>query len=218
MPRPYHRRKQRYSCPQCGLLVLNHLSPSHAKGVYHRYPKKVRTLLATDCPNFAEVARRLGVTRQYVSQIAAQIGIPKGRKTWTPEQRKAQALERNPLLAELVQEAEKHGLRPELVRAKRKRKGGPYLRREIQIGKSRCGIKKLFHTYRDLYYLSRPSQRHWDFVLGKLPSGWMVIPRKKFPKRSTGFIVGREKRTSGARSHRHDWPHYLNAWDLLHDS
>ncbi len=216
MPRPYHRRKQRYSCPQCGLLVFNHLSPSHAKGVYHRYSKKVRTLLATDCPNFAEVARRLGVTRQYVAQIAAQIGIPKGRKTWTPEQRKAQVLERNPLLAELVQEAEKHGLRPELVRAKRN--VGPYLMREIQIGKSRCGIKKMSHTYRDLYFLGRPSQRHWDFVLSKLPCGWMVIPRKKFPKRSTGFIVGREKRSSGARSHRHDWPDYLNAWDLLHDS
>jgi len=107
VPRPYHRRKQRYSCPQCGLLVINHLSPSHAKGVYHRDPKKVRTLLATDCPNFAEVARRLGVTRQYVSQIAAQIGIPNRRKTWTPEQRKAQALEHKPLLAELVQEKKK---------------------------------------------------------------------------------------------------------------
>ncbi len=216
MPRAYHRIKQPYPCPQCGLVVLNHRKPSHAESVYHRHAPRVRMMLEDASLNFAEIGRLLGVTREYVRQIAVRIGAPplRKRKSWSPERRQAQALERNTLLQEVLKEAESHGLAARLVPVKTG--SGIYRIRMIRIGPYRCVIRRLVAGYRDLFILNCPARPDADYLLAKSPYGWMVIPVRELPQGgSTGFILGRQRRTPGTRRHRHDWPSYLNAWDLL---
>ncbi len=219
MPRPYRRFKQRSPCPQCGLVVLNPLSSTHQRSVFHRHAQSVRDLLGSGQVSFAALGQRLGVTREYIRQVAGLLGFAKRRQAWSIERRATQALEQSPLLADVIREAKKRGLITKLIELRNYPGVPPHRLRAVEIEGFYCELRSLTLLYRDVFTLTFRSKLRPDFLLAKSPHGWMVIPGDKLPEHGTvTFVLGREKRSPGNRRPRHNWPSYLNAWNLLRRS
>jgi len=65
---------------ECGFPVTNRSHRYHRLSVYHRQHRRIRGLLSNDSLTFADIADRLGITRERVRQIARQLAMTSGRQ------------------------------------------------------------------------------------------------------------------------------------------
>jgi hypothetical protein len=205
-------------CPLCGLFVERGWLSRHNASVAHRSAQRIRALLRNDCITNAEIARRLGVTRERIRQIAKQFGYQAGRV-----RHRACAIQRwfslpLPPKAELVRKlAVAHGLTCEPIKSVH---GRGWRRFRLMIEGHSCGIYSIWaHKKKpSCLRLCRPESSSMpDFALYPWQQGVFVIPRSRFQtiKCATMFVFGRERRKSGTHSAQHDWTSFWNAWHLL---
>jgi len=193
-------------------------STIHRASVLHQHSRRIKALLDRECVPFAEVARRLGVTREQVRQIAELLGYPPGR--WREKTCKTnlfpQQVSKVPLLAKLQRDC------PYPVVFLRYPRDGSLWRRRVSILGHICYVSRA--VVRPSCYVrvvrsvsaSLPkltSLSGTEFVLSKLPrKGWLVIPRARC-KRTTFDVLKKER--ASPQSGPWDLTHALNAWHLL---
>lgn len=217
--RVYVRSKPPTACA-CGQVIANRAS-RHFSSTFHLQHERIRALLAKDCISLAEIARRVGVSRQRVHQLAKNIFGVQGRI-----RRKACRLtkkaETGPgkhwtIANEAAQQAREAGLGAELIRVANRSR--PWA---VSIRGVTCLVRTASHL------LSNGVERGYsirgitlmqasaDFALIRIDAEtWMVLPCEKLPRRQTAFAWPLRHPEMGAKSCRHDWRQYINAWHLL---
>lgn len=68
-------------CTDCGLSFRKpfHLA-FHKKSNTHQQIDRIKALLSVDCIPFAEIARRVGVSREYIRTLAKKLGFERGMR------------------------------------------------------------------------------------------------------------------------------------------
>src|SRR5207245_11633779 len=66
-------------CQTCRLQLDKRGFKRHTLSVVHRKGKLIRAMLERNCITHAEIARRIGLTRERVRQLALQLGFADGR-------------------------------------------------------------------------------------------------------------------------------------------
>ena len=65
---------------ECGLKLPQCTHHRHRNSLYHRRHRQIGALLSDSRISYAEVAKRFGISRERVRQIACQVGVLPGRK------------------------------------------------------------------------------------------------------------------------------------------
>src|SRR6266849_7816961 len=86
----------------------------HTLSVLHRKGKLIRAMLERDCITHAEIARRIGLTRERVRQLALLMGFAAGRSRHAV----CRMERRKKAMPEFFQEAERRGFAVEPLSAK----------------------------------------------------------------------------------------------------
>src|SRR5215469_15573553 len=75
------RKRGKVVCPECGhqLVDTGTGRKHHLESAYHTNAKRIMALLETPCITYTEIAERLGISKQRVSQIASGLIGLKGR-------------------------------------------------------------------------------------------------------------------------------------------
>jgi hypothetical protein len=184
--------------------------------LFHKRIPTIRRLLEQPSVGFNEIGRKVGLTRERIRQLATLMGQLAGRKRHevARNQRLNETLLQHPVLGELVNEANKHGLKVEAIQARRM-----YETRVLINGK-RCSVSDHAPVIRNSkVYFRVTGYRMKDdvkFILVRCGNtGWMIFPRQKAPQKTTDTVLGRDRLKPGGRNKRHDWPQYLDAWHQL---
>ena len=203
---------------ECGLPVAGCNRRDHRLSVYHRHHRRIKNLLSKDSFTFAEIGERFGLTRERVRQIAQQLGMATGRER----------LHQHAMAKRMSAWRERKGYRELIAKCKKlgytvtpsryaTRSGYRFEDPIMIINGWRVHI--VYIRTRDRYLVFRSSFARADFHLGVSPIGFFVFPAKvwkTFPE-ATSFspIPSPIGRRGSARSQRHDYLNYLEAWKLL---
>lgn len=207
-------------CKVCGAEVKRNF-PTHAQGVRHRNAKRLTRWIADESISFAEMSRRLNVSRERVRQLAEQ--IPKAEKG-RERQRKA-ALRRAqaavtrpdrpgfPIVKEL--EARRIAWRPF-------RLGNTYQFSEklLRLGsppRLTCSLQRYCKKLEGYYNINKATNEVCDFYLFVGPAGVLIFPHEVRPRGQTTFLLNETRKAKGVPGARHDWKNYLNAWNLIEE-
>jgi hypothetical protein len=98
-------------CQTCRFQLDNRGFTRHTLSVVHKKGKLIRAMLERDCITHAEIARRIGVTRERVRQLALQMGFADGRSRHAICRMERRRKE----MAEFFVEAQKRGFAVELL-------------------------------------------------------------------------------------------------------
>ena len=213
----YNREK--VQC-ECGLTV--HRTDGHVRSVYHRQHRRILALLRQPCISASEIAKRVGVSRERIRQLENLVGEPNGRQRqavcsinkWV-ERRNAR-LERkkqHPHMKELAEICAKHGLSLEMLFTQGAVKN-------VKVNGHVCSVHRTYEygtTYAS-YVRIRFPQKPKKFTLFRHTDRWFVIPahvaKDLGGDRATAFSLQPDIRY-GAKSMRHNYMKYANAWHLL---
>lgn len=66
-------------CEVCGFEIERRGVTRHTRSVLHQKGRLIRAMLERTCITHAEIAGRIGVTRERVRQLAQQMGFTAGR-------------------------------------------------------------------------------------------------------------------------------------------
>jgi hypothetical protein len=193
-------------CPTCRFKVHKRGFWRHTLSVFHRKAKLIRAMLERDCITHAEIARRIGVTRERVRQLALQMGFATGRSRHAICRMERRQKE----MAEFFVEAQKRGFQVEPLRAK-----SAYINGKLCVQRQACwhdiGKGKYKYTYLSIY---RPATR-FDICAWKLPDGrFLILPKKLVGFKQTTFNPEESERP-GTDSTSHYYREYIERWSLL---
>src|SRR4029077_1575028 len=147
-------------CQTCRFKIHKRGFKRHTLSVVHRKAKLIRAMLERNCITHAEIARRIGVTRERVRQLALLMGFADGRSRHAicrMERRKKE-------MAEFFVEAQKRGFAVEPLGTTR-----AYINGKLCVQRKACrhDIGKSQHKYTSI---RQPAGR-FDICAWKLPDG-----------------------------------------------
>jgi hypothetical protein len=193
-------------CQTCRFELHERHFKRHTLSVLHRKAKLIRAMLERNCITHAEIARRIGLTRERVRQLARQMGFADGRSRHAicrMERRKKE-------MGEFFLEAQKRGFPVEPLGSK-----SAYINGKLCLQRQACwhdieqGQRK--YTYLSIH---RPSRR-FDICAWKLPDGrFLILPKKLAGFRQTTFNAEESERL-GTASSSHHYREYIERWSLL---
>src|SRR5260370_2851804 len=161
-------------CQTCQLQLDNRGFHRHALSVNHRKGKLIRAMLEQDCITHAQIARRIGLTRERVRQLALQLGFADGRSRHAicrMERRKKE-------MAEFFVQAQKRGFAVELLGTRH-----AYINGKLCVQRKACwhdvGKREDKYTYLSI----RKARGRFDICAWNLPDARLLI----LPKKLTGF-------------------------------
>jgi len=193
-------------CQTCRLEVDKRFFRRHTLSVVHRKAKLIRAMLERNCITHAEIARRIGLTRERVRQRALQMGFADGRSRHAICRMERRRKE----MAEFFVEAQRRGFAVEPLGAK-----SAYINGKLCVQRKACwhDVPK---SYRKYTYLSIcPPRGRFDFCAWKLPDGrFLILPRKLTGFRQTTFNP-EESQRPGTASSSHYYREYIERWSLL---
>src|SRR5258708_121597 len=99
------------SCKPCRLELDKRGFKRHTLSVVHRKGKLIRAMLERDCITHAEIARRIGLTRERGRQLALKMGFADGRSRHAICRMERRRKE----MAEVFVQAQKPGFEGELI-------------------------------------------------------------------------------------------------------
>ena len=193
-------------CQTCRFELNKRGFKRHTLSVVHRKGKLIRAMLERDCITHAEIARRIGLTRERVRQRALQMGFADGRSRHAICRMERRRKE----MAEFFVEAQKRGFAVELLGKK-----SAYINGKLCVQRNACwhdvGSSEYKYTFLSI---RRPSVK-FDICAWKLPDGRFLI----LPKKLTGFAQTtfnpEESDRLGTNSSSHYYRDYIERWSLL---
>lgn len=181
--------------------------------------KRIHKLLEVECLTFAEIGRRVGLSRERVRQIATTVLPVNGRERQEvcANTKALINLMRRPSRMQLfIRTIEAVGLRWEPIWARQGVQNrysttqllveGSLVR--VQSGKARGGRAGAVIC---------PARTASDFTAWQIDNDrWLILPAAKVPPKQTSFVLEEPKTVrKGADSYRHDYRDYINRWDLF---
>jgi len=193
-------------CQICRFKIDRRRFKLHSRSVVHRKFKLIRAMLERNCITHAEIARRIGLTRERVRQLAQQMGFADGRSRHSVCRMERLRKE----MAEFFKKAQELGFAVEPLGPKR-----AYINGKVCVQRLACwhDIGKPGHK---ITYLSvrRPAGR-FDVCAWKLPDGrFLILPKKLVDFRQTTFNPEESKRP-GTASSSHYYREYIERWSEL---
>ena len=193
-------------CPTCQFELTKRGFKLHTLSVLHRKGKLIRAMLERTCITHAEIARRIGLTRERVRQLALQMGFAAGRSRHAVcrmERRKKE-------MREFFVAAQKRGFAVELLG-----KRSAYINGKLCLQRQACWHEiargKYKYTYLSVY---RPAA-WFDICAWKLPDGrFLILPKKLVDFTQTTFNPEESERP-GTASSSHYYREYIERWSLL---
>ena len=193
-------------CQTCRLELDRRGFKRHTLSVFHRKAKLIRAMLERHCITHAEIARRIGVTRERVRQLALQMGFADGRSRHAICRMERRWKE----MGEFFVEAQKRGFAVEPLRTRSAYINGKLC---VQRQASRRGIGKGEHKY--TYVSIRPPRNRFDICAWKLPDGrFLILPKKLAGFRQTAFNP-EESGRPGTANTSHYYRQHIERWSLL---
>lgn len=199
---PNHKRY----CQICRFELDKRGFKRHLLSVFHRKAKLIRAMLARNCITQAEIARRIGVTRERVRQLAQQMGFADGKTRHAICRIERQKKE----MKEFFVKAQERGFEVEPLGRKSACVDG-----KICVQRQACwhdiGQGEYKHTYINIH---RPKGR-FDICAWKLPDGrFLILPKKLVGFIQTSFNL-KESERRGTVGSSHYYREYIERWSLL---
>lgn len=193
-------------CQTCRLQFSKRGFELHTLSVVHRKGKLIRAMLERDCITHAEIARRIGLTRERVRQLALLMGFAAGRSRHAICRMERRRKE----MGEFFVAAQKRGFAVEMLGTMSASINGKVcLQRKACWHDIRTGKYK--YTYLSVH---RPACR-FDICAWKLPDGrFLILPEKLVGFRQTTFNPEESDRL-GTNSSSHYYREYFERWSLL---
>lgn len=193
-------------CEICRFELKERAFKRHTLSVSHRKAKLIRAMLERNCITHAEIARRIGLTRERVRQLALQMGFADGKSRHAI----CKIERRREAMPEFFVKAEERGFPVEPLGKK-----SGYINGMICVQRQACwhdvGKAGRKYTYLKLY---RPSLR-FDICAWKLPDGrFLILPRKLVGFRQTVFNP-EESDHPGTAKTSHYYREYIERWNVL---
>jgi hypothetical protein len=193
-------------CQTCRFKLHKRGFKRHTLSVVHRKGKLIRAMLERNCITHAEIARRIGLTRERVRQLALLMGFAAGRSRHAicrMERRKKE-------MAEFFLEAQKRGFAVEPLGAR-----SAYINGKLCVQRNACwhdvGSSKHKYTFLSV---RRPAIK-FDICAWKLPDGrFLILPKKLAGFRQTTFNP-EESEHLGTASSSHHYRQHIERWSLL---
>lgn len=199
-------KENMYYCEVCRFEMKKRAFRRHTLSIAHRKSKLIRAMLERNCITQAEIARRIGVTREHVRQLAQRMGFADGKSRHAI----CRIERRRKEMAEFFVKAEGRGFRVEPLRAK-----SAYINGMLCVQRQACWreIEKRGFKYR---YLSvRQPQTQFDICAWKLPDGrFLILPKKLMRFAQTTFSL-EESDHPGTANSSHYYRKYIEGWNLL---
>lgn len=205
-------------CEDCNLLIASRMMKKHRNSILHRQGSRIRALLSKQCISFLEISRRFGCSYEYVRQIAKRLGFNTGNeriKACTLARKHSEA-RANPLLQSFLLAVHSKGLSAELIENRNR-----VFRDRVRVGPKIVFVRRASQI-RSFVRINRPTVSLGDFCAFRLPDdndGWMIVPWRELPPKQTMFAL--EPNLDGlglTHNRRHDWPKFVEAWELLRNS
>ena len=197
---------------QCGLMLYSgHANAArHIESAYHLHAERIKALLAANCLSFAEIGKRIGVSRERVRQIAKKLGCETGRKRHRVcvLARDTESALSVPVISHLRMDC------PFSVELLPRVRGGFWKHMVVVLGK-RCQLTRAWRGASGQFRISVRRRKQSDFCLVDFTSfglGWMILPGHR--AKPTSFILRDPRIAIGTHDH-HDYRTFLNKWELL---
>jgi hypothetical protein len=193
-------------CQTCRFELDNRGFKRHTLSVFHRKAKLIHAMLERNCMTHAEIARRIGVTRERVRQLALQMGFADGRSRHAI----CRMDRRRKEMAEFFVEAQKRGFEVEPLGTR-----SAYINGKLCVQRNACwhDVGKSEHKY--TYLSIRPPGGRFDICAWKLPDGrFLILPKELTGFRQTTFNP-EESGHRGTASSSHYYRHHIEKWSLL---
>lgn len=193
-------------CETCRFELSERAFRRHTLSVFHKKARLIRAMLERNCIKHAEIARRTGLSRERVRQVALQMGYADGRSRRTICRMERPQKE----MPEFFAEAQKRGFAVELVGTRR-----GYIDGKLCLQRQACRheIEISGHKYS---YLSiyRP-RSEFDICAWKLPDGrFLILPKKLVGFQQTCFKLEESER-KGTNSSAHYYREWIERWSEL---
>jgi len=193
-------------CQTCRFEMDKRGFKRHTLSVLHRKAKLIRAMLERNCITHAEIARRIGVTRERVRQLALQMGFADGRSRHAicrMERRKKE-------MAEFFVEAKKRGYAVEPLGTR-----SAYINGKLCVQRQACWHQIRMGKHRYTYLSIHQPQSRFDICAWKLPDGrFLILPKKLAGFRQTTFNPEESERF-GTASSSHHYREHIERWSLL---
>lgn len=193
-------------CPACRVEIDNRGFKRHTRSVFHRKAKLIGAMLERNCISHAEIARRIGLTRERVRQLARQMGFAAGRS----RQAICRMERRKKEMAEFFAEAQKRGFQVELLGKK-----VAYINGKVCVERKACWHNLGTSEHKRAYLsINRPTVE-FDICAWKIPDGrFLILPEELTDFRQTTFNP-EESRHRGTASSSHHYRQHIDNWSLL---
>ena len=193
-------------CGVCRFQLKKRGFARHTVSVAHRKAKLIRAMLERNCITQAEIARRVGLTRERVRQLAQQMGFADGRSRHAI----CRIERRRKEMAEFFVKAEGRGFPVEPLGPK-----SSYINGMLCVQRQACwheiGKPRYQYTY---ISIRRPTGR-FDICAWKLPDRrFLILPKKLVHFAQTTFNLEESERP-GTASSSHYYREHIERWDLL---
>lgn len=194
-------------CEVCGFEIERRGVTRHTRSVLHQKGRLIRAMLERTCITHAEIARRIGVTRERVRQLAQQMGFAAGRSRHAVCRMERQQRE----MGEFFLKAQERGFQVELLNAR-----SGYINGKLCLQRRACShdigrVGEYKYTYVNIH---RPA-REFDICAWKLPDGrFLMLPKKLVGFKQTTFNPEESDRP-GTASTAHYYREWIERWSLL---
>lgn len=198
---------------------------------YRERAISIKALLLADNLSFAEVARRVGVTRSRVQQIAAKNNIKAKRRRPNPRDvdvaailaaAKTEQIKGGRLLGRFLKQCESRNLLTVCVLTGY----GDHVvsTRDVLVNGKRVRVRSTAFggpkpdTYASLRPMPEKCLEPIDIVATELPDGrWHLMRPQETPRKMTAFALAEPngRGSTGAHGDRHDYRQYIERWEIL---
>src|SRR2546430_10846226 len=178
----------------------------HALTAIQRKGKPTRAMLERNCITHAEIARRIGLTRERVRKLALQMGFAAGRSRHAI----CRMERRRKAMPEFFVQAQKRGFEVELLGTR-----NAYINGKLCIQRKACWHDVGRGEYKYTYLSTRQPGGRFDICAWKLPDGrFLILPKKLTGFRQTTFNP-EESEHLGTASSSHYYRQHIERWSLL---
>jgi hypothetical protein len=193
-------------CQTCRLQFDNRGFKRHTLSVVHRKGKLIRAMLERNCITHAEIARRIGLTRERVRQLALLMGFADGRSRHVICRMERRRKE----MAEFFIQAQKRGFAVEPLG----RRSG-YINGKLCVQRQACWHDVGSSEHKYTFLSIRQPLVKFDICAWKLPDGrFLILPKKLTGFRQTTFNPEESERL-GTDSSSHHYREHIERWSLL---
>jgi hypothetical protein len=193
-------------CQTCRFELSKRGFKRHTLSVVHRNGKLIRAMLQRNCITHAEIARRIGLTRERVRQLAQLMGFADGRSRHAicrMERRKKE-------MAEFFLQAQKRGFEVEPLGAR-----SAYINGKLCVQRNACWHDVGSNEHKYTFLSIRQPTVRFDICAWKLPDGrFLILPKKLSGFTQTTFNPEESERL-GTASSSHYYRQHIERWSLL---